>query len=149
MYYKVKQIIPVSLDAAWSFFTDPANLDLLTPGDMKFSVTSPLEEKGIYPGMIITYKVSPLLRIPMTWMTEIVQVQERKYFIDDQKSGPFKIWHHQHHFREIDDGVEMIDIVYFKAPFGILGRLAEKLIVRNRVKKIFAYRKKILKEIFG
>lgn len=143
-----KQKVNISLAEAWAFFSNPVNLDKLTPGDMNFKITSSDHER-IYPGMIITYKVSPLLGINMNWMTEITHVQDRKYFIDNQKSGPFKIWHHQHHFKEIDGGIEMTDILHYKAPFGLIGRLAEKAFVNRRVNAIFEYRTKVLEEIFG
>ena len=143
-----KQKVNISLEEAWAFFSNPVNLDKLTPTDMKFKITSS-HSKGIYPGMIITYKVSPLLGINMNWMTEITHVQDGKYFIDNQKSGPFKLWHHQHHFKEIDDGVEMTDILHYKAPLGFIGRIAEKSFVNRRVDAIFDYRRKVLEDIFG
>jgi len=143
-----RQNLPISLDEAWDFFSSPGNLEKITPGDMKFIIKNDLPKK-MYAGMIITYKVTPLFNIPLDWTTEITHVNEPHFFIDDQKSGPFKTWHHQHHFREIDGGVEMTDIVTYSAPFGILGRLAEKLIVDKKVKGIFDFRYKLLEEKFG
>ena len=140
--------MPISMDDAWEFFTDPKNLDKLTPEDMKFQITNDFFSDNIYPGMIITYIVSPFWSIPVKWMTEITQVMEKRYFIDDQKSGPFKVWHHQHHFREVDGGVEMTDIINFKVGYGILGSLIEKLFVNKKVKQIFEYREKMLNELF-
>ena len=149
MRLKVKQKLPIDLDHAWSFFTDPRNLDTLTPGDMGFEITTDLEQERIYPGMIITYKVSPLLGIKMNWTTEITHVADRSFFVDDQRAGPFSLWHHQHHFRSVEGGVEMTDIVHYRAPLGFLGRLAEHWIVNRRVNQIFDYRRKVLEEIFG
>lgn len=143
-----KQRLPISLDEAWDFFSSPGNLEEITPQDMKFTIKNDPPEK-MYAGMIITYKVTPLFNIPLNWTTEITHVNEPFFFIDDQRSGPFKTWHHQHHFREIEGGVEMTDIVTYAAPFGILGRIAEKLIVDRKVKGIFDFRHKLLEERFG
>jgi ligand-binding SRPBCC domain-containing protein len=143
-----KQRLPISLEEAWEFFSSPKNLEKITPGDMKFVITNDPPEK-MHAGMVITYKVTPLLNIPLSWMTEITQVKEPFFFIDDQRSGPFKVWHHQHHFREIEGGVEMTDIVTYAAPFGILGRFAEKLVVDRKVRGIFDFRFKLLEEKFG
>lgn len=145
----VKQKIPVSIDEAWAFFSSPANLNKLTPTDMKFVITSGSDYEKAYPGMIITYKVSPIFNVDMHWMTEISQVKELVYFVDDQRSGPFKIWHHQHHFKEISGGVEMTDILHYKIPFGFLGKLAGLVFVNKRVRQIFDYRRKALLDIFG
>lgn len=145
----VKQRIPIGIDKAWSFFSSPGNLNKLTPPDMKFVITSGSNYAKAYPGMIITYKVSPIFNIGMHWMTEISQVKEFEYFVDDQLSGPFKIWHHQHHFKEIPGGVEMTDILHYEIPLGFLGKLAGLLFVNKRVRQIFEYRKKALLDIFG
>ena len=147
-YLKTKQKLGVDLENAWDFFSSPKNLKEITPSYMGFDITSGNQDEKIYPGMIITYKVSPLLNIPMTWMTEITQVSAGRYFIDEQLSGPYKIWHHQHHFREIEGGVEMIDILHYKAPLGFLGNLAENLIVRKKVKEIFDFREQKLEQLF-
>jgi len=118
-----KQNLPISLAEAWDFFSSPLNLSKITPQDMTFKVTSDLNENTkMYPGMIITYKVSPLFGINLNWMTEITQVMPEKYFIDEQRFGPFKFWHHQHHFKSIPGGVEMTDILTYGLPFGIIGQ---------------------------
>jgi ligand-binding SRPBCC domain-containing protein len=137
------------MDDAWGFFTNPKNLEKLTPGDMRFQITSEFLSEKIYPGMIITYIVSPVLRIPVRWMTEITHVKEKEYFVDDQKLGPFKIWNHQHHFREVEGGVEMTDIIYFKVGYGFLGGILEKLMVNRRVRAIFEYRRSVLTRLFN
>ena len=140
--------LPMTIEQAWEFFSRPENLQKITPPDMQFKITSEMPQK-MYAGMIITYTVRPLFNIPVQWMTEITHIEAQNYFIDNQKSGPFRIWHHQHHFREIEGGVEMTDIVNYAAPFGFLGRIAERLVVERRVKGIFEFRKKRLEEMFG
>lgn len=143
-----KQNLPITLEQAWEFFSSPRNLEEITPEGMRFIINGTPPEK-MHPGMIIVYKVTPLLGIPLKWVTEITQVNEPYFFIDDQKSGPFRTWHHQHHFREIEGGVEMTDIITYAAPFGIIGRIAEWLVVDKKVKAIFDYRFEILRERFG
>jgi ligand-binding SRPBCC domain-containing protein len=99
--------------------------------------------------MIITYKIAPLLGISMNWMTEITHVADKQYFTDEQRFGPYALWHHQHHFKEIDGGVLMNDILHYAIPYGILGRLSNTLFVANKVKEIFAFREKAIEDIFG
>ncbi len=82
-------------------------------------------------------------------MTEITQVSENKYFIDEQRFGPYKFWHHQHHFREIDGGTEMNDILTYGLPMGMLGRIANGLFVANKLQQIFEYRKRKVVDLFG
>lgn len=117
---------------------------------MDFIVTSGNQpDAKIYPGMIITYKVSPLWGIKMNWMTEITHVKEKEYFVDEQRFGPFALWHHQHHFNKVKDGVLMADILNYAIPFGFIGRIANRLIVDKQVNEIFNYREKIIRELFG
>lgn len=142
------QIIPVSLAEAWDFFSNPANLNRITPPDMRFRILNKNLPEKIHPGMIINYTVSPLLRIPVSWTTEITQVREPFFFVDEQKSGPFRFWHHQHHFKETGNGVEIMDIVNYAAPLGIIGKLAEMLIVDRKVDSIFTFRKEILESMY-
>lgn len=144
-----KQELPITLEKAWAFFSSPANLKLITPSYMGFDITSGNGKKKIYPGMIISYKVKPVLNIPMTWVTEITHVSEMNYFIDNQKSGPYKYWHHQHHFKETDNGTEMTDILNYASPFGILGDWMEYLYITGRINEIFNYREKKLKKVFA
>lgn len=143
-----KQDLNIGLDEAWDFFSNPANLNEITPAHMNFKIMSGLDN-GFYPGMIITYKIKPFLGITMNWVTEITQLREGQFFIDDQRSGPYKYWHHQHHFRATENGVEMTDILHYAAPFGIIGKLAELLFVNRQVKHIFNYRKKKLDQLFN
>lgn len=146
---KTVQKIPVSLDEAWAFFSNPANLQAITPEGMGFTVISKHHGEIMYAGQLIEYTVKPLAGIPIYWMTEITQVKDRTYFIDEQRYGPYSLWHHQHHFREIPGGVEMTDIIHYKNPLGILGRLANTLFVKNKLKEIFDFRFKKVEELFG
>lgn len=146
---KTIQLLPVKLEDAWDFFSNPGNLKTITPPYMGFDITSDYSGEKMYQGMIITYKVSPLLNIPTYWITEISHVKEPWFFVDNQKSGPFKYWHHQHIFKEVESGIEMTDIVNYAAPFGVLGRMVENTIVKRRVNEIFDYRFKKLEALFG
>jgi ligand-binding SRPBCC domain-containing protein len=147
---KFEQKLPIPLAETWDFFTSPLNLAKITPPKMGFEVTSVFAPGAkVYPGMIITYKVSPLLGIKLNWMTEITHVKELDYFVDDQRSGPYKIWHHEHHFKEIKGGVLMTDILNYAVPFWWAGQIANKLFVRAEIEKIFNHREKVINELFG
>ena len=146
---KTVQKIPVSLEDAWIFFSSYANLQKITPANMGFKVISKHHREKMYPGQEIEYKVRPILNIPIYWMTEITHVGELKYFIDVQRKGPYSLWHHQHHFKEIEGGVEMTDIVHYKNPFGFIGEAANSLFVKSQLKKIFEYRFNKIEELFG
>lgn len=145
---KTEQRLPISINEAWDFFSSPKNLNEITPKDMGFIITNnPVKE--MFAGQIITYKVSPVAGIKMDWMTEITQVKDKEYFIDEQRFGPYALWHHQHYFEEIDGGVLMRDEVNYKLPFGILGVIAHSLFVKNKLKQIFDYRYEVLEQRFG
>lgn len=144
------QKIPLPLLETWDFFSSPANLAIITPPYMAFKVTSdPGILNKMYPGMIITYKVSPIKGIKLDWMTEITQIAQEKYFIDEQRFGPYKFWHHQHHFKEIEGGTEMTDILTYGLSMGIFGRLANSIFVDEKLQQIFEYRKQKVIELFG
>ncbi|MBM3433072.1 MAG: SRPBCC family protein [Bacteroidetes bacterium] len=143
------QVLPISIEKAWDFFSDPANLATITPPGMGFHILSDHRPTRMYAGQLIEYRVSPLLGIPMYWMTEITHVVEGKYFIDEQRFGPYTLWHHQHHFQEVAGGVEMTDIVHYKVPFGLLGALADRLFVRQKLKQIFDYRYQAVAQLFS
>lgn len=142
------QRVPISLDEAWDFFQNPANLQKITPPEMGFETLSKVPEK-MYPGLFIHYKVSPLFGIKMNWTTEITYVQEPNYFVDEQRVGPYAIWHHEHHFKAIEGGVEMLDRVNYKVPLGILGKIAHPIVVKSKLEEIFNYRVQRVEEIFG
>ena len=142
------QELPISLDEAWSFFSNPANLKEITPAHMGFVVTSKHHGDVMYPGQIIRYIVKPVLGIPLKWCTEITHVEDKKYFVDEQRFGPYAFWHHQHHFTAVAGGVLMEDILNYKVPLGFLGNIVDGLFVRKEVTGIFEYRKKVLTERF-
>jgi len=141
--------VPISLEQAWDFFSDPKNLKTITPDKMGFKITNDLEGRKMYPGQLITYKVSPILGIPMTWVTEITQVSDQKYFVDEQRFGPYSMWHHTHFFEEVEGGTMCTDEVYYKVPLGFLGSIANSVMVKAQLEQIFSYREKKLKELFG
>lgn len=145
-----EQKLPIPLAEAWDFFSSPLNLAKITPKEMRFEVTSPYDANTkMYPGMIITYHVTPLLGIKLDWMTEITHVKDQEYFVDEQRFGPYALWHHQHHFEAIKGGVKMTDILNYAIPYGILGTLSNKLLVGKEVQKIFTYREKAINDLFG
>jgi len=146
---KTVQNIPISLDAAWDFFSSPANLKEITPSNLGFQIVSKYHGEKMYPGQIIEYIVKPILGIPLYWMTEITHVEDKKYFVDEQRFGPYTMWHHQHHFRAVDGGVEMTDIVHYKLPLWILGDIANTIMVKNQLKGIFDYRFEAVEQRFG
>jgi ligand-binding SRPBCC domain-containing protein len=149
--YTIKEVqnMPLTLQKAWNFFSKPANLKDITPANMGFIIRSRYHGEQMYPGQIIEYTVKPLLGIPFYWMTEITHVADGKYFIDEQRFGPYSLWHHQHHFKQIPGGVEMTDIVHYKIPFWFLGDIANALLVRNELKKIFDFRRQKVEELLG
>ena len=147
--FKTVQTIPISIDKAWDFFSSPSNLQAITPSDIKFRIISTHHGIKMYPGQLIEYKIKPLLNIPMYWMTEITHVQEAVFFIDEQRYGPFSLWHHQHHFKLVNGAVEMTDIVHYKIPGWFLGDIVDALYVKKKLKKMFDYRFKKIEEIFG
>ncbi len=145
---KREQIVPASLAECWEFFSNPANLKKITPPELDFEVLSELPA-AIYPGQMILYRVRPLLGIPMTWLTEITHVEEGSFFCDEQRVGPYHIWHHEHHFEECEQGVFMKDIVHYVLPFSPLGDLAHRPLVLPQLNKIFDFRHKTIEQVFG
>ncbi len=143
----VEQQLNISINEAWEFFSNPANLSKITPPEMKFNITSGNPGK-MFAGQIIAYKINVLPRIKSNWVTEITQVNHNKYFIDEQRFGPYKMWHHEHHFQENKTGVLMKDKVSYKIPMGFCGRILHELVIRKKLKQIFSYRVKKLEEIF-
>ena len=148
-YLKTVQRIPVSLDEAWDFFSNPKNLSVLTPDKLNLKFTNELFGDEMYPGQVMTYMVKPVFGIPMFWMTEITNVKAKQFFVDEQRIGPYSLWHHQHHFKPIDGGIEMTDLVHYRIPGGFLGNIAGKLFINRQLDIIFKYRFKKVEEIFG
>ncbi len=142
------QFIPAPIDKVWQFFSSPGNLKNITPVNLGFHILSESQGNEMYAGQLIEYTVKPLLGVPLYWMTEITHVQPMKYFIDEQRFGPYSFWQHQHHFKEINNGVEMTDIVHYKIPFWFIGDIANSLIVKKELQKIFDYRKEAADKIF-
>ncbi|ARV11248.1 hypothetical protein BTO09_02350 [Gilvibacter sp. SZ-19] len=147
--FKRSQKIPATIDEVWDFISSPANLKEITPDYMGFDITSEDLPEKMYPGMIISYIVKPLLGIPTTWVTEITKVTDKAYFIDEQRVGPYKLWHHQHFIEPIEGGVMMRDIVSYQPPFGILGSIMNSLVIRKKLKEIFDYRVQAVNKRFG
>jgi ligand-binding SRPBCC domain-containing protein len=143
-----KQFIPASLDEVWDFISLPGNLKEITPDYMGFDITSKNLPEKMYPGMIISYKVRPVLGIAMTWVTEITHVSDKRYFVDEQRIGPYAIWHHQHIIEPYENGVMMTDIVTYRPPLGFLGSMVNALFIKRQLEGIFAYREKALKKRF-
>lgn len=143
------QKIPISLPEAWDFFSKPSNLKDITPAKLGFEIISKFHGEKMYPGQIIEYTVKPVLGIPLYWMTEITHVKDLQYFVDEQRFGPYSLWHHQHHFKEIQGGVEMTDIVHYKLPLWILGDIANTLFVTAQLRDIFDYRFSAVEKRFG
>lgn len=140
--------LPLNLREGWEFFSDPRNLGSITPPSMAFRIINKIP-RYMYEGMIIIYKVRPFFGIPVKWMTEITHVEEPGFFVDEQRLGPYKFWHHQHILTEVYGGIEVEDIVHYALPAPLLGRLVNLLIVKRQLKKIFEYREKALRKIFG
>ncbi len=144
---EVTQFVKIPLKTAWDFFSSPDNLSKITPEHMGFNITSGPPAK-MYPGQIISYKVSPVAGIKTNWVTEITQVVEESFFVDEQRFGLYKMWHHEHRFEIQGDGVLMTDRVSYKLPFGVFGRIAHALFVRKQLNQIFEYREKCLDNMF-
>lgn len=143
-----RQHLSISAEEAWTFFSRPENLPLITPDWLDFEMTNRVPDE-IHAGTIITYRIRPVLGVPVSWVTEITHVDAPHFFVDEQRFGPYRFWHHQHHFRPVDGGVEVDDLVHYALPFGPAGRLAHPLLVRRKLEAIFAYRRRILRERFG
>jgi ligand-binding SRPBCC domain-containing protein len=146
---KTVQKLPLTLEQAWDFFSSPHNLKEITPAEMDFTILSDSGATKMYAGQIITYKVKPMLGIPVFWMTEITHVKDHDYFIDEQRFGPYALWHHSHFFKAIPGGVEMTDLVHYKLPLGFLGRFGHWLFIKKKLHNIFKHRYTALEQKFG
>lgn len=145
---KVKTRLPISLERCWDFFSDPSNLRVLTPEKLSFEVVGEVPAK-IYEGQLITYRIKPVWNIGLEWVTEITHISEYEYFIDEQRFGPYKFWHHEHHFKRLENGVEVEDIIYYKMPYGLIGELLYSIKVKKDLENIFTFRDQKLRELFG
>lgn len=143
-----KQNLPITIDEGWNFLSDPRNLSIITPNYMNFKITD-CDFKPVYQGQIIQYTVKPILKIPLKWVTEITHVVDKKYFVDEQRFGPYSLWHHKHFIKEIEKGIEMEDVIHYKVPLGIFGEFLNALFIKKQLIEIFNYRKSKLTEIFG
>lgn len=144
-----EQKIPAHIDEVWDFVSSPSNLKIITPADMGFEMLDQDDMQKMYAGMMIRYKVKPIPGIKLSWVTEISQVKEREYFVDEQRMGPYQLWHHQHKFEVIEGGVLMTDIVSYIPPLGFIGALANFLFIKKRLDEIFHFRYAALEQYFG
>ncbi len=144
-----EQVFNATKEELWDFISSPRNLKKITPPYMGFDITSGHLPEKMYRGMMISYKVSPLAGFKSDWVTEITHVEPFSYFVDEQRSGPYRIWHHEHKLIPQPKGILMTDLITYQPPFGLLGRVANKLFIENKLKEIFDYRKVRLKELFG
>jgi ligand-binding SRPBCC domain-containing protein len=143
------QKIPTTINVIWDFISSPSNLKEITPEHLGFIITSDTSTEKMYPGMIITYKVSPLLGIKLNWVTEITHLKDKEYFVDEQRIGPYSMWHHEHKIEAIEGGVLMTDIVTYQPPMGLLGVIAHSLFIKKQLQRIFDYRSIALENKFG
>jgi ligand-binding SRPBCC domain-containing protein len=146
--FQKEQFIKTSIKDIWDFISSPQNLKKITPKNMGFDIRTPNLPDKIYEGMIISYTVRPLLGIPTNWVTEITHIRDKSYFVDEQRVGPYKLWHHQHIIIPKKNGVLMKDIVSYQPPFGLLGNVANALVIKNKLNEIFDFRTKELERIF-
>lgn len=144
---KQEQFLPIPIQEAWKFFATPENLNIITPGTLDFKMTSALPDK-MHKGLLISYIIKPMLNIPVKWITEITELNEPYFFIDEQRKGPYAIWHHEHYFKEVEGGVIMTDIVDYEIGKSFIGWIAGKLFVHRKVKEIFRYRYTVLQDYF-
>ena len=146
LFYEQK--INTDIDNLWKFISSPKNLSKITPSYMDFKILSKIPEE-MYEGLIISYTVKPILGVKMNWVTEITHIKDKKYFVDEQRKGPYKMWHHEHILIETDNGIIMKDIISYIPPFGILGKILNILFIKRQVKTIFKYRIEVLNKIFN
>jgi ligand-binding SRPBCC domain-containing protein len=142
------QYVNASVEECWAFFSSPRNLQKITPETMGFQITD-FDNKSMYAGQIIQYKVSPIAGLKLGWMTEITFVKENSYFVDIQRFGPYALWHHKHFFEATENGTKMTDVVHYALPLGFIGRIMNTLVVKNKLKEIFDYRCVKVDEMFN
>ena len=147
--FQTTQFIKSDINTVWEFMSSPKNLATITPEYMQFEVLSDLGDGKMYPGQLIEYYVKPLLGIKLHWVTEITHVQELQFFVDEQRFGPYKFWHHKHFLKQVDGGVEMFDLVHYQLPLGLLGKLGNELLVKKQLQQVFDYRFKVVDKLFN
>lgn len=145
---EAKQEMNTTLEEAWAFFSSPKNLSKITPGHMGFNITSEVPDK-MYTGQIITYKIGVFPGVKSNWVTEITHVQDMKRFVDEQRFGPYSMWHHEHSFEKIESGVLMTDKVSYKIPFGFLGKIMHNISIKEQLLAIFRYRVEEVDKLFN
>jgi ligand-binding SRPBCC domain-containing protein len=146
---KWESTVPAPLDQVWDFFSRPDNLARITPEKMGFEMLTDLDGRQMYPGMFVKHRVRPIAGIPLLWTSEITHIREGQYFIDEQRSGPYALWHHEHHFEA--DGTQatiMKDILHYAMPFGVVGRIAHILFVERMIAQIFSHRETVIHDLF-
>jgi ligand-binding SRPBCC domain-containing protein len=150
MIYEIhtRQKLPISKQEAWDFLSDPKNLKKIMPDEMGFEIMSGADRK-MFTGQLLQYKVTPLPGFKTNWVTEITHVEKPDYFVDIQLYGPYALWHHKHFIHEIEGGVEIEDLVHYKIPFGILGRMMHPILVKPKLNEIFKAREAKMVEKFG
>lgn len=144
-----RQLIKADISTVWEFIAAPSNLKIITPDYMGFDITSEEVPDKMYEGMIISYKVSPFLNIKSDWVTEITRIRENEFFVDEQRIGPYVFWHHQHFFRETNDGIDMRDKVTYSPPYGLLGAICNRLFIQKKLEDIFNYRRSAIEKLLG
>ncbi|MBF0585348.1 SRPBCC family protein [Prosthecochloris sp. N3] len=143
------QVIPAEIDEVWSFFANPLNLERITPPDIHFTITTPVRGEELHEGMKISYMLSPILSLPLRWVTGITRVEKPERFEDEQVEGPYEYWHHRHEFTPVENGVMMTDTIEYRIPYGPFGELLDVLFINRRLDEVFRYRQKKVEEIFG
>ncbi|HED30865.1 MAG TPA: cyclase [Prosthecochloris aestuarii] len=143
------QFIPAPIEEVWSFFSNPANLKKITPPDMQFTIVSRPETTELFEGMRISYRLAPLLNLPVGWVTQITSVDKPVMFEDEQVEGPYEYWHHKHTFTAVEGGVRMTDRISYRLPYGAVGEMIDTLVIHRRLEEVFAYRRRRISEIFG
>ncbi len=147
-YLHREQVIPADIGRVWEYFSNPKNLNEITPADMHFQIVAGGNEK-MYEGQIIEYRVEFIRGVRSLWLTEITHAREYVYFVDEQRAGPYRFWHHEHKFQEVDEGIHMTDLVTYEAPFGIWGDLVTMFWIRRKLEAIFDFRRRKISELFG
>lgn len=140
-------LIQDTMENVWKFFATPFNLQRITPPDMGFVIKTPVPDE-MYEGLIIAYTVRPIFGIPTEWVTEITHIRRHEFFVDEQRIGPYAMWHHEHHFKQTEQGILVTDIVSYQLPLAPFGNFLHSILIKPRLQKIFSYRTRVIKEIF-